>query len=115
MRANIRTPEYLDECEYRATRGAAYTPRVFNCGDDFAAMNGTQRGDVAHCKHGRIWLISRHGRLFVRGVKLTPFWNPIKHRKARNALARSHDGEIEYGLAGRVWAKPYWNPRGGDQ
>lgn len=99
MRANIKDPKYLKPCEYREPE--VDLNRIFTCGDDFGVMENLRVGDVAYCMHGNIWVIDyiyRYSGIAV-AKNLSPSLNPIRHRKAVNALAHAETPEIVFGLA----------------
>lgn len=99
MRANIQDPTYLAPCEYRCPDVSLH--RIFTCGDDLAVSDGLRAGDVAYCEHGYIWLVVSAPRFWwvATAKRLSPLLNPIKYRKAVNALAHSDTPKIPSGQA----------------
>lgn len=105
MDANIKEPARLDECRYRDSDVDLH--RIFSCGDDLKVMPGVKRGDVARCKHGHIWMIV--SGLPLRAIRLRMWDNPIRYRRAKNAIAHSNDPVIEY--QGAIKMKKIMEPK----
>ena len=86
MTANITRPSCRRDCArtWRYEHGASCP------GGPFPGTFGSE-GDVRRCEHGRIWLYRpdcyHHGSNFDIWRRLTPWGNPILHRRAVRALA----------------------------